>query len=182
MAWAMWITGLPGSGKSTIVKELLKKLEAKGISAEVIRMDEIRKMLTPEPKYTAEEREVAYKKMADIGKEKVDLGKNVIFDATGHKRSFREYARQLVPEFYEVYVKCPPETAVERESLRKSDLVTQELYKKALRRLHGEEVELVGEVIGIDVEYEEPLNPDITVDSNLLSPEEAAEKIMVLFK
>ena len=62
MSFAIWITGLPGSGKSTIAKELAKK-----INVEILRLDEFRTELVPDPKFTDEERSFVYKKMAEKG-------------------------------------------------------------------------------------------------------------------
>lgn len=182
MTWAIWLTGLPGSGKSTIAKELERLLAEKGISAEVLSMDKVRKQLTPEQKYDTEEREIAYKTLVDIGKQKYDEGTNIIFDATGHKQSFRNYAREKIKNFKEIYIKCNLQTAMEREANRKGNLVVRDLYQKALKRLGGEEVELAGEMIGIDVPYEGPENPELIIDAEMTTPEEAAKKILELIK
>ena len=182
MTWAIWLTGLPGSGKSTIVKELEKLLSEKGISAEVLSMDQVRKQLTPEQKYDANERKIAYAALVDIGKQKYDQGINIIFDATAHKQSFRDYAREKIENFKEIYIKCNLKTAMQREANRKSNLVVSNLYQKALKRLEGEKVELMGEMIGIDVPYEEPLSPELTIDAEMTTPEDAAKKILELVK
>jgi len=176
--WAVWITGLPGSGKTKRAKELVKKLKQQNIKVEYLRMDEIRKILTPERKYTEEERDHAYRALVLIGKFLTENGVNVIIDATGHKKVWRELARKLIPNFTEVYVKCPLETCVERESKRKDDLIVSNLYKKAMKRLEtGEKVSGIGEMIGIDVPYEEPDNPELIIDSDKLNIKESSDKI-----
>jgi len=181
--WVVWLTGLPGSGKTTITKKLLEKLEKENMKVEHLRMDEIRKILTPERKYTEEERDHAYRALVLIAKLLSKNGINVIIDATGHRRKWRELARELIPNFLEVYIKCPLEVCMEREARRRDNLVLSNLYKKALRRLQtGEKVEGLGEVIGIDVKYEEPENPELVVESDKLSPEESSEKIFKLLK
>ena len=181
--WVIWLTGLPGSGKTTITKKLLEKLEKENMKVEHLRMDEIRKILTPERKYTEEERDHAYRALVLIAKMLSKNGINVIIDATGHRRKWRELARELIPNFLEVYIKCPLEVCMEREAKRRDNLVLSNLYRKALRRLQtGEEVEGLGEVIGIDVKYEEPENPELVVESDKLSPEESSEKIFKLLK
>ena len=73
MPFAIWITGLPGSGKSTIAKELAKKIDA-----EILRLDEFRKKLVPNPKFTYEERTFVYTKLAEKGG-KLSKKKNIIF-------------------------------------------------------------------------------------------------------
>jgi len=181
--WVVWLTGLPGSGKTTITKKLLEKLEKENMKVEHLRMDEIRKILTPERKYTEEERDHAYRALVLIAKLLSKNGINVIIDATGHRRKWRELARELIPNFFEVYVKCPLEVCMEREAKRRDDLVLSNLYKKALRRLQtGEKVEGLGEVIGIDVKYEEPENPELVVESDKLSPEESSGIIFKFLK
>jgi len=181
--WVVWLTGLPGSGKTTITKKLLEKLEKENMKVEHLRMDEIREILTPERKYTEEERDHAYRALVLIAKLLSKNGINVIIDATGHRRKWRELARELIPNFFEVYIKCPLEVCMEREARRRDNLVLSNLYKKALRRLQtGEKVEGLGEVIGIDVKYEEPENPELVVESDKLSPEESSEKIFKFLK
>jgi adenylylsulfate kinase len=176
--WAVWITGLPGSGKTERAKEVLKKLEQKNVKVQHLRMDEIRKILTPERKYTEEERDHAYRALVLIGKFLTENGTNVIIDATGHRRIWRDLARELIPNFAEVYVKCPLETCIERESKRKDNLIVSNLYKKAMERIKaGEKVNGVGEMIGVDVPYEEPEKPELIIESDKLNPKESSEKI-----
>jgi len=163
--WAIWITGLPSSGKSTISRLLAKKLEEKGIRAQVLESDELRRVLTPRPKYTEEERDWFYHVMAWIGWLLVKNGTNVIFDATANKRAYRERARQLIgPErFAEVYVRCPLEVCMARD--------VKGIYKLALE---GK----ASTVPGLQVPYEEPLDPAVVVDTSVMGPEECVELIM----
>lgn len=160
----IWITGLPGSGKSTIAKELLKLIDFK-----YLRLDLFRKEFVKEPKYTDEERDYVYKKLVDKALEM----KDVIIDATAHKKKYRDFARQKT-KLIEVYVKCGLNESMKRESTREglSD-IQKNMYKKALQ---GER-EGLGQVIGIDVPYEENSDAEIIIDSEKLSPQEAAEKI-----
>ena len=181
--WVVWFTGLPGSGKTVRARELLKKLNEKNIETEYLRMDEIRDILTPKKKYTEEERDFAYRALVLISKFLANHGINVILDATGHKRIWRKLARNIIPRFVEVYVKCPLELCMKRESAREDNLVVREMYKKALERIKdGKEIDGLGEVIGVDVEYEEPKKPDLIMESDKLSPEESSKKIFDFLK
>lgn len=181
--WAIWFTGLPGSGKTLRAKKLLKKLQRSGIYAEYLRMDKLRKILTPKRKYTEEERDYVYRALVLIGKFLTDNGTNVIMDATGHKRVWRELARKLIPKFAEVYVKCPLDVCMDRESKRKDNLILSDLYKKAIRRKRdGVIIDGLGEMIGIDVEYEEPKKPELVIESDKINPKESSEKIFKLLK
>lgn len=181
--WVLWLTGLPGSGKTSIAKEVLKKLKRNKIKVEYLAMDRIRKILTPERKYTEEERDHAYRALVLIAKFLSDNEINVLIDATGHRRKWRKLAKKLIKNFFEIYVKCPLEVCMKRESERKDNLVVRNLYKKALRRLRsGKKIKRLGEVIGIDVKYEEPKNPELIIRSDKLTPKESSEKILGLIK
>lgn len=176
--WAVWITGLPGSGKTERAKEVLRKLGQQGVKVEYLRMDAIRKILTPKGKYTKGERDHAYRALVLIGKFLTEHGINIIIDATGHRKVWRELARELIPNFAEVYIKCPLETCVERESERKDNLVLSNLYKKAMERLKtGKKVRGMGQMIGIDIPFEESERPELIIDSHKLSIKESSEKI-----
>ncbi|MEW6215371.1 MAG: adenylyl-sulfate kinase, partial [Nitrospirota bacterium] len=102
---AIWITGLPGSGKSTVA-DAFKKAHPKFI---VLRMDELRKVVTPEPTYSDYEREIVYRSLVYLAKKLTELGQDVIIDATGNLRRWRELARGLIPRYAEVYLRCPVE-------------------------------------------------------------------------
>ena len=179
MPWLIYITGLPGSGKSTIAKALLKLLSSKKIEATYLRLDEIRKEIVPEPQYTEEERERVYQAYAERGLKLVEKGKNVILDATAHRKKWRDWVRCKVKDFFEVYIKCDLDTCIKRESERKEGLVMADLYKKALeRKKTGKDFPGLGEVIGVDVPYEEYKKADIIIESDKLSSEEAAREIL----
>ncbi len=179
MPFAVWITGLPGSGKSTIAKNLASVLKKKRIDVKYLNLDMLRKTIAAGPKYTDRERDFTYKKFADIGFGSYNKGRNVLFDATAHKQKYRDYARKQMQNFYEVYIKCPLEICMERETKRKQGLVKAQIYTKALRRLmSGKREKGLGEVVGIDVQYEIPKNAEMTIDSEKTSPKQAAEKII----
>ena len=178
MAFAVWITGLPGSGKSTIAKRLREELNGAGVAAAHLRLDEFRKNLTPSPVFTEEEREAVYERLVAMAAEKVGAGENVIIDATAHRRKWREAAGRGIRNYVEVFVKCDLSVCMERESGRKEGLVTADLYSKALeRRRSGKKMEGVGEVVGVDVPYEEGA-PDIVVESDKMSAKETAHLIL----
>ncbi len=173
MSFCLWLTGLPGSGKSTILNELSRILSESGIEVVTLSLDRIRKVLTPEPKYTSEERAIVYRSLVMMAQLLVEQGeKNVIIDATGNRREFRDLARRLIREFAEVYVKCPLRTCRVRETSRRDQLVQKDLYKRA------SEGELKGELPGISAPYEEPEDPEVLVASDLLPPHESAKMIM----
>ena len=173
MSFCLWLTGLPGSGKSTILNEFSRMLSDSGIETVTLSLDHIRKVLTPEPKYTREERDIVYRSLVIMAQLLVEHGgKNVIIDATGNRKEFRELARRLIREFAEIYVKCPLRTCQARETSRRGQLVQKNLYKKAI------DGRLKGQLPGISTPYEESENRELEVLSDVLSPHESAKKIM----
>lgn len=182
MTWVIWLTGYPGCGKTSVAREFIKLLD-ESVDFELLRLDEFRKKLVPEPKYTEDERDLVYNAVGVISSLLANHGVNVIVDATAHRKKWRDRARAQIANFYEVYVKCPLDLCMQRESERKDNLIVGEMYRKAIERKKklekGEKVEEseVGEVIGVDVLYEEPESPDLVIESDKLTPEEGARKI-----
>ena len=86
LAFAIWITGLPASGKSTIVSALKPQLEGLGLTVEVLESDEVRRVITPRPTYSEAERDLFYRALAFIGQRLVAHGVSVVFDATASRR------------------------------------------------------------------------------------------------
>jgi adenylylsulfate kinase len=171
MTWAVWITGLPGSGKTAVAQRTQSLLEAHGIRmVTVLELDEIRKFITPNPTYSEEEREIVYAALVYMAKLLVDSGTPVIIDATANRRRYRDRARAVVPRFAEVYITCSLETCMARERKRKAEHAPSGIYQKA------EEEEAT--VPGVNVPYEAPLQPEVVVDSEHMSVEESAEKVL----
>jgi adenylylsulfate kinase len=166
MSWVVWFTGLPGCGKTTIVQRVKAGLEERGIDVKVLELDEIRRVITPEPTYTDQEREVVYASLAYMAKLLSESGTNVIVDATANRRRYRDLARKLVPNFAEVYVKASLAACIERERGRKAVYSPKGIYKKA----GGEDAT----VPGVNVAYEEPLDPGLVVDAERLDPDQNA--------
>jgi len=169
--FAVWLTGIPGSGKSVISEALKKLLNNNGIDIYILRMDEVRNYVTPDPKYSDEERQLIYNAFAYMAKLLVEHGVNVIMDATGNLRKYRELALKIIPNFFQIYLKCPLDVAIKRETNRKDTKKAPEnIYKKALE---GK----AETVPGLQIEYEEPLHPDLIINTNKTGIEESAEKI-----
>lgn len=166
MPWAIWITGLPGSGKSIVAMAVKKKIP----DAVILRIDELRKIVTPEPTYSDTEREHVYRALVFTTKTLNELGHNVIIDATGNKKSWRELARELIPEFFEVYLECSVELCKEREKTRiNTHAAPTRIYEKGGKGWP---------VPGINVLYEETEKPEIIINTEKESPDAAAEKIV----
>ncbi len=161
----IWITGLPGSGKSTISDELRKSHP----QFVVLSMDALRKIVTPEPTYTDSERDLLYRAMIYCAKTLSELGHSVIIDATGNLRKWRELARGLIPGYREVYLRCAVDVCMVREQERiNTHGAPRDIYKKGAGGWP---------VPGITVPYEEPIDPEVTIDTDRISVKEAGEII-----
>jgi len=161
--WALWLTGLPSSGKSTIARALAERLGRMGVRVQILETDELRKVLTPNPRYTEEERDFFYNAMVYIGTLLVRNGVNVIFDATANRRRYRDRARKQIRRFAEVYVKCPLTVCMERD--------VKGIYKAALEGR-------AETVPGLQAPYEEPINPEVVVETDRMTVDECVEKIL----
>jgi len=170
MPWVIWITGLPGSGKSTVTEAVKEKIP----DAAILRMDELRRIVTPKPTYSDTEREYAYRALVFTAKTLYDLGHNVIIDATGNRKSWRQLARKLIPHFFEVYLKCPIELCIKREGKRiDTHKAPKKIYEKGKKGWP---------VPGIKVPYEEPERPEIIINTKKESPAKAAERLVKMLR
>ena len=161
-ACGIWLTGLPASGKSTIVLALRPQLEALGLTVDVLESDEVRRLLTPEATYSPQERDLFYRALAFTGQRLVSHGVTVVFDATASRQAYRDLTRSMIPRFIEVAVECPIAVCMQRD--RKGT------YEKGLR---GES----STVPGLQTPYESPANPDLRIDTTKVSAQEAAQQI-----
>ena len=166
-AFAIWITGLPASGKSSLTAALARHLERKQVDAVVLESDALRKIFSTNPRYDDKEREYFYGSVAFIGKVLTDCGVSVIFDATANKRAYREPARKAIARFLEVYVDTPLDVCIQRDP--------KGIYRKALQ---GEG----SNVPGLQASYEPPENPDFVFHGDKDHAEEAAGRIVEILQ
>ena len=166
-SFAVWLTGLPASGKSTIAHELRPRLEALGLTVEVLESDAVRRILTPAATYSRDERDLFYRALAFIGERLVAYGVTVLFDATANRRAYRDVARSMIPRFAEVAVECPLAVCMQRD--RKGT------YRKGER---GE----TGSVPGLQEPYEPPLAPELRIDTVTRTTEESVGLILDMVK
>lgn len=159
--FAVWLTGIPASGKSAISRELVARMNSQGLLTAVLESDALRKILTPKPTFGSNERDLFYLQMAQIGAMLTRQGIPVIFDATANRRVYRDHARTLIPRFVEVFVSCTLDICRERDP--------KGIYAAAARGT-------AANVPGIQAVYEPPLAPEVTVDCREIPPI-SAEKI-----
>jgi bifunctional enzyme CysN/CysC len=160
----VWLTGLSGSGKSTIANLVEKKLHANGRHTYLLDGDNVRHGLNKDLGFTDEDRVENIRRVAEVAKLMVDAGLIVLVSFISPFRAERRMARDLQAEgdFVEVFVDTPLAVAEQRD--------VKGLYKKARA---GE----LKNFTGIDSPYEAPEAPEIRIDTTTVTPAEAAERI-----
>jgi bifunctional enzyme CysN/CysC len=161
----LWFTGLSGAGKSTIANLVEKQLHAHGRQTYLLDGDNVRHGLNKDLGFTDEDRVENIRRVAEVARLMVDAGLIVMVSFISPFRSERRMARSLVEagEFIEVFVDTPLAQAEARD--------VKGLYKKARR---GE----LKNFTGIDSPYEAPENPELHLDTDRLTPEAAALRVI----
>ena len=162
MSWAVWLTGPPASGKSTVARALSEALRRRNVPAVILESDALRAILTPEATYEPGERDRFYAEVADLAGLLVRQGVPVIVDATAPRRAHRDRLRAAVRDFFEVLVATPHEICVRRDP--------KGLYARARG---GDAPHLPGATEA----YEAPEKPDVVV-SGTAPPEQSAQEIL----
>ena len=164
-SFVLWFTGLSGSGKSTIANALAAELFSKNINTYVLDGDNIRHGLNKDLGFSDDDRKENIRRIAEVSKLFVDNGTIAITAFISPFREDRESARSILPEgeFIEVYIKCPLQACEERDP--------KGLYKKAR---NGE----ISSFTGIDSPYEEPVQPELTIDTEGLSVQQSVAQIV----
>lgn len=148
--FVVWLTGLPGSGKTTIAQKVLRELKARKLKVELFDGDEVRRNLSKGLGFSKEDRDTHNKRIIYVCKLLTRNGVNAIVSLISPYRSTRAYARESLPKFVEVYLECSIKECVRRDP--------KGLYRKALA---GE----ITNMTGIQDPYEEPLNPEVVLDT-----------------
>ncbi len=161
----VWFTGLSGSGKSTIANLLEKRLNVDGRHTFILDGDNVRHGLNRDLGFTEEDRVENIRRVAEVAKLMVDAGLIAIVAFISPYRAERALARRLFDEgeFIEVFVDTPIEECERRDA--------KGLYAKARR---GE----LKNFTGIDSTYEVPMDPEITLHTTEVSPENSVERII----
>jgi len=163
----VWLTGLSGSGKSTIAQALERELFIRAMHPYVLDGDNIRHGLNSNLGFAPEDRVENIRRVSEVAKLMADAGNVVITAFISPYRADRQRARSIAmegnAEFIEVFVDAPLEVCEERDP--------KNLYKKARA---GE----IREFTGIDAPYESPVDPEIVVQTNQQSVEESVASIL----
>lgn len=166
-ALALWITGLPASGKSTIAELVQNHFKSKNIPVMILDGDEIRKTLSKDLGFSPDDRKEHNRRAIEIAKLLVKNGITTIIPLISPYRETRELARKEIPNFVEIYTKATLDTCIKRDP--------KGLYKKAQK---GE----IKNMTGLQSPYEEPQNPEIILDTEKNTPQECLEVILSKLK
>ncbi len=165
--FTIWLTGLSGAGKTTLATEMARELRARGVSVEVLDGDQVRTNLSKGLGFSKEDRDTNIRRIGYVCRLLSRNGVAAISAAISPYREARDEVRRLVEqdgaEFLEVFVTCPIDVLAERD--------VKGLYKKAL----------AGEIkgfTGVDDPYEEPLAPDVIIESDRELVDFSAMKII----
>lgn len=165
--YVIWMTGLSGAGKTTISRLLATKLKELGFKVELLDGDAIREELSSDLGFTKEDRREQIRRVVYLCKLLSRNGIISIVSVISPYRDLRSYAREQIGNkdrrFIEVYVKCSIDGCIKRDP--------KGLYKKALS---GE----IKNFTGLHDPYEEPLNPEVTVNTEYEKVEECVNKII----
>jgi adenylyl-sulfate kinase len=165
--FTLWFTGLSGAGKTTLATKLVTEMKARDVLVELLDGDEVRTNLSKGLGFSKEDRDTNIRRIGYVSRLLSRNGVGVIAAAISPYRDVRDEVRRIVEndgaEFIEVYVKCPIGVLAKRD--------VKGLYEKALAG------EITG-FTGISDPYEEPLAPDIVIESDTETVEASAAKIV----
>jgi adenylylsulfate kinase len=162
-SFVVWLTGLPSSGKTTISGMLKLKLKQQfNLNLETLDGDVVRRELSPDLGFTKQDRDLHAKRVVYLCKLLLRNRVPTVVSLISPYRDFRAFARKEIGNFVEVYVRCSLETCINRD--------VKGLYKKALE---GK----ITDLTGLQDPYEEPLNPEIMVNTEAESLDEIVDRI-----
>lgn len=165
--FTVWFTGLSGAGKTTLAQRLVSELGSRRIKVEVLDGDEVRTNLSAGLGFSKADRDRNIRRIGYVSRLLARNGVGVITAAISPYREVREEVRQSIEndgaQFIEVYVKCPINVLAERD--------VKGLYRKALA---GE----ITQFTGVSDPYEEPLDPELVVETDRESIDQSMERII----
>ncbi len=164
-AKVIWLTGLSGSGKSTIAIELEKRLHQKGILTQLLDGDNVRSGINNNLGFSDEDRLENIRRIAEVSKLFLNCGIVTINSFVSPTNEVRDLARTIIGQenYYEIYIKASVEVCEERD--------VKGLYAKARR---GE----IKDFTGISAPFDEPNQCQLIVDTERLSIQESIEEIL----
>jgi len=160
----IWMTGLSGSGKTTIAKALEKKLHLNNIISQLLDGDNIRVGISNNLSFSSEDRLENIRRISEISKLFLNCGIVTLNCFISPTNEIRQIAKNIIGEndFIEIYINASVKICEERD--------VKGLYRKARK---GE----IKNFTGISATFEEPKQPNLVIDTTLLSIEESVKKI-----
>ncbi|MGM0551962.1 MAG: adenylyl-sulfate kinase [Bacteroidota bacterium] len=161
----VWVTGLSGSGKSTIARALELELHKRGFLTQVLDGDNVRTGINNNLKFSADDREENIRRIAEVSKLFKECGIILINCFISPTRQIRAKAREIIGEhdFFEVFVNTPLEVCEQRD--------VKGLYAKA-------RAGVIKNFTGVDAPYEAPEHPDVEIKSDKMTVEQATEALL----
>ena len=167
IGFTLWFTGMSGAGKSTIATILEKELRNKNLKVEILDGDVVRTHLSKGLGFSKEDRDINIRRIGYVVSLLSRNGVIAIAAAISPYREIRNEVRGMHKHFVEIYVKCPLEVLEKRD--------VKGLYQKAKA---GE----IKQFTGISDPYEEPLSPEIVVETDKETPEQSVNKVLKWLK
>jgi len=162
--WVVWIEGLPCSGKTTVARAVADRLRSQGRAVEVLDGDEVRRMFSPELGFSRRDREGHARRVSYVARMLARHGVLVLVAMITPYETSRQAARATVGErFSEVWLSCPVEVCRQRDP--------KGLYRKD--RAPGS-----SKVTGVDDPFEEPLNPELVLDTSAEPPAASVQRLL----
>ena len=160
----VWFEGLPGSGKTTLSREVATRLKARGWKVEILDGDEMRKMFSPELGYSRKDREFHARRVSYVAHMLARNGVAVLVAMITPYETSRQAARsEVAGPFEEVWLSCPIAVCQARDPTG----IYRRTAKEGLKR-----------VTGVDDPFEEPLNPELVVDTAHLSVSDSVNQVI----
>lgn len=161
--FTLWFTGLPCSGKSAVADKVAEILKERGLRAERLDGDIVRQSLTRDLGFSKADRDENIRRVTFVAKLLTRNGVAVLTSFISPYKEIREESRREIGTFLEVYTKCALEVCIERD--------VKGMYKKAMR---GE----IKEFTGVSDPYEEPVNPEILLETDKETLDESVAKVI----
>jgi cytidine diphosphoramidate kinase len=147
----IWITGISGTGKSTLGKVLFSKVKKKNPSTIFFDGDQFRKIFQNDINYTLKDRDINAIRLTRLVKSLSEQKVNIIISANLTNIKFRKWMRKNVKNYYEIYI------SASLKSLLKRDY--KKLYSKAINKK-------IKNVVGVDLPFKEPKTSDLYLENN----------------
>lgn len=161
--FVVWIEGLPGAGKSTLSQHVRDRIAARGFNVEILDGDEVRAMFSPELGFSRRDRESHARRVSYVARMLARNGVAVLVAMITPYETSRQAARATVGDrFTEVWLRCPVDVCRARDP----------------KGIYSAGATVHPKVTGVDDPFEEPMQPELTVDTDRASADACAERIL----